>query len=133
MNRVTLIGRLTRDPDSHQAGSSQVAKWSLAINKRFKNEKTGEWESIPTFVNLVTWAGKATYQYDLVMTLKKGQLVLADGELRSESWTDKTTGQKRTAITVATFSVSPLQETEKPPQNQGPGRSTTPHAEEMAF
>ena len=92
VNRVILIGRLGKDPEikSTPSGTS-IAKFSLATDEKFtdrageKQERT-EWHNIVVFGKLADICG----QY-----LKKGQLVFIEGSIRTDSWDDKESGQKK--------------------------------------
>ena len=95
MNKVTLIGRLTRDPEVKYTQSAEplvVARFSIAVNKRFKRE--GEAEA--DFINCVAFGktGEFTSKY-----FKKGMMIGLVGRLQVSSYTDKD-GNKRTSTDV---------------------------------
>ena len=94
LNKVMQIGRLGRDPESKQVGSSQVANFSIAITEKFKN-KEGVQQEKTEWVNIVCWNRQAEIatQY-----LKKGSLVYVEGKMQTRSWDDN--GQKRYATEV---------------------------------
>lgn len=96
LNKIFLIGNLTRDPELRYTPSGiAVANLGLAVNRKFK-DKTGEWKDETCFVTVVTWGKQAEVcnQY-----LQKGRPVFVEGRLQSRSWETKE-GQKRTTIDV---------------------------------
>jgi len=96
MNKVILMGRLTRDPETRYSQSAEpvaVTKYSLAVNRRFKRD--GEPDA--DFFNCTAFgkAGEFAEKY-----FKKGQMVSVVGRLQNHSWDDQQTGQKRYATDV---------------------------------
>ena len=92
VNKVILVGRLGRDPEVRSTPSgATVAKFSIATDERF-TDKSGERQERTEWHNIVAWArlGEICGQY-----LKKGKLVYIEGSLRTDSWDDKETGQKK--------------------------------------
>jgi len=86
LNRVVLIGRLTKDPElRHTQGSEPkaVANFSLAVDRNYKNSN-GEKET--DFFDIVAWRHRAEFVSNY---FKKGQLVCVEGRLQRESWTGK--------------------------------------------
>jgi single-strand DNA-binding protein len=102
LNKVMLIGRLTRDPETRTFSTGgKVAKFGFAVNNRRKNTQTGEWEDEPVFLDIDAFNrgdfGKLadrTEQY-----LRKGQQIFIEGHLRLDQWTSQD-GQKRSKLTV---------------------------------
>ena len=95
MNKVLLMGRLTKDPEVRYSQSSEplaVARYTLAINRRFKRQG----ESDADFINCVSFgkAGEFAEKY-----LKKGQMISIVGRLQVRSW-DDTDGKKRWSTDV---------------------------------
>ncbi len=85
MNKVILMGRLTRDPEvrySQSANPMAIARYSLAVNRKFKRENEPEAD----FINCVAFGktGEFAEKY-----LKKGQLISVVGNLRTGSYDDK--------------------------------------------
>jgi single-strand DNA-binding protein len=102
LNKVMLIGRLTRDPEVRVFGNGgKVAKFGFAVNNRRKNQQTGQWEDEPVFLDMEVFnRGEMGKQADLVeSSLKKGHQVFIEGHLRMDNWTDKE-GQKRSKLLV---------------------------------
>lgn len=96
INRVNLSGNLTRDAEltATQSGT-QVARFGLAVNERVKNQRTGEWESRPNFIDCVMFGLRAE---KLAQYLCKGTKVAVEGRLRYSSW--EKDGERRSKIEV---------------------------------
>jgi len=96
VNKVILVGRLGRDPETRFTGGGQaVANFSLATDRSFK-DKNGERQKQTEWHKLVVWGKQAeiAQQY-----LKKGSLVYVEGRIQSREWQDKE-GQKRTSFEI---------------------------------
>ncbi|MBD88858.1 MAG: single-stranded DNA-binding protein [Deltaproteobacteria bacterium] len=92
VNKVILIGNLTRDPEVRSTQSGQtVANLGLATNRTYK-DRDGNRQEKPEYHNIVLWGRLAelAQQY-----LSKGRSVYIEGRLETSSWDDKQTGQKR--------------------------------------
>jgi len=103
LNKVMLIGRLTRDPEIKTFGNGgKVANVGFAVNNRRKNKQTGEWEDAPVWVDLKVFNRETGRKMaDLVETsLKKGQQVYVEGHLVLEEWTGKEDGKKSSKMVV---------------------------------
>lgn len=97
LNKVMLIGNLTRDPEvRHTPKGTAVAEISLAINRVWRDERDQKQEEV-TFVDVTLWGRTAelAQQY-----LAKGRPVYIEGRLQMDTWDDKTTGQKRTKMKI---------------------------------
>lgn len=97
-NKVILIGRLTRDPETRTFGNGgKVAKVSFAVTNRKKNGQTGQWEDEPMYIDIDFFnRGEFGKMADQVGDrLHKGSQICVEGKLHLETWDDKTTGQKR--------------------------------------
>jgi single-strand DNA-binding protein len=100
LNKVMLIGRLTRDPEAIQSGNGG-AKFGFAVNNRKLNQTTQQWEEVPVFIDMEIWNRGESKQADrVVQTLRKGQQVFIEGHLKMDQWEDKNGGGKRTALRV---------------------------------
>jgi single-strand DNA-binding protein len=102
LNKVMLIGRLTRDPEVRTfANGGKVAKFGFAVNNRRKNTSTGEWEDEPVFLDVDAFNrgdfGKLADRVE--QSLRKGQQIFIEGHLRLDQWTGQD-GQKRSKLTV---------------------------------
>ncbi len=99
MNKVFLIGRLTRDPELRYTGSNTaVATFSLAVNRNFTNQ-SGEREA--DFINIVVWRKQAE---NVKNYLTQGSQVAIDGRLQTRSYDDNN-GQKRYVTEVIADNV----------------------------
>jgi single-strand DNA-binding protein len=99
LNKVMLIGRLTRDPEAIAGGKG--AKFGFAVNNRKLNQDTQQWEEIPVFIDMEMWNRGESKQADrLLQTVRKGQQLFIEGHLKLDTWDDKNGGGKRTALRV---------------------------------
>ena len=87
MNRVILMGRLTKDPDVRGDGNSTVARYSIAVDRRFK-DSDGNYQT--DFINIVAFGKSAEFAEKY---FKKGMKVLVTGRIQTGSYTNKD-GQK---------------------------------------
>lgn len=112
LNKVLLIGNLTRDPELRYIPSgSAVASFTLAMNRVFKLQ-TGEKKEEVSFVRVVVWGRMAEICNEY---LKKGNPVFVEGRLQSRSW-DGPDGQKKSTLEVIANNVQFLK------QGSGQGR-----------
>lgn len=96
INRVTITGNLTRDPDLRStAGGMPVLGLGVAVNDRHKNSTTGEWEDYPNFIDCTMFGTRAE---KIAGYLSKGSKVAIEGKLRWSQW--ERDGQKRSKIEV---------------------------------
>lgn len=119
MNRVTLVGRLTKDPElRYTPNGVGVATFTIAVNRTFKNQN-GEQEA--DFINCVVWRKAAE---NVANYLKKGSLAGVDGKIQTRSYEGQ--DGKRVYVTeVVADSVQFLESKQKqqqtpPPQNNDP-------------
>lgn len=92
VNKVILLGNLGKDPEVKYTQSGMaVARFSLATTERAK-DKEGNWQDKTEWHNLVAFGRTAEVAGEY---LKKGRTVYIEGSLRSSSWDDKETGQKK--------------------------------------
>jgi single-strand DNA-binding protein len=92
INKVILVGRLGKDPEIRSTpGGQTVAKFTVATDERY-TDKSGEKQERTEWHNIVAWARLAEIcgQY-----LRKGSLVYIEGSIRTDSWEDKESGQKK--------------------------------------
>lgn len=96
INRVTLSGNLTRDPELRAtAGGTQVLSFGVAVNDRRRNPQNGEWEDYPNFVDCTMFGTRAEA---VSRYLSKGSKVAIEGKLRYSSW--ERDGQRRSKLEV---------------------------------
>ncbi|MDB5244806.1 MAG: single-strand binding protein single-strand DNA-binding protein [Parcubacteria group bacterium] len=102
LNKVTLYGNLTRDPELKALPSgSNVASFGIATNRSYK-DKNGAKQESTEFHNLVAFGRTAEV---IAQYVKKGRPLFIEGRLQTRSWDDKETGKKnyRTEIVVENF------------------------------
>jgi single-strand DNA-binding protein len=122
LNKVMLIGRLTRDPEIRVfANGGKVAKFGFAVNNRRKNSQTGQWEDEPVFLDVEAFnRGETGKQADLVEnSLRKGQQIFIEGHMRLDQWTAQD-GQKRSKLMIVVDNFQFLE-----PRGDGASRSYT--------
>lgn len=103
-NSVTIVGNVTDDPELRFTPSGQaVANFTVAVNKRFKNN-AGEWEDrLDGFFRCSCWRDMAE---NVAESLKKGSRVVVTGRLQQRSWDDQE-GNKRSAFEIQVDEVGP--------------------------
>lgn len=96
VNKVILVGRLGRDPETRFTGAGQaVANFTVATDESYKT-RSGERQKRTEWHKIVVWGKQAeiAQQY-----LKKGSLIFIEGRIQSREWQDKE-GQKRTSFEI---------------------------------
>ena len=102
INRVVLVGNLTRDPElRHTPSGMAVCSLRIAVNTRRKDSATGQWTEKPNYFDITVWGnqGESCAQY-----LAKGRPVAIDGRLEWREW-DAQDGTKRQAVEIIADSV----------------------------
>jgi single-strand DNA-binding protein len=104
INKVILVGRLGKDPEIRSTPQgTTVAKFTVATDEKF-TDRAGEKQERTEWHNIVAWGklGEICGQY-----LRKGKLVYIEGSIRTDSWDDKESGQKkyRTEIVANTMKM----------------------------
>ena len=97
LNHITIMGRLTRDPELRRTGSGiAVASFTLAVDRDFSPKDGGERET--DFIDCVAWrqTGEFVSKY-----FTKGRMAVVSGRLQIRSWTDKDGNKRRSAEVVA--------------------------------
>ena len=96
LNRIILMGRLTRDPELRRTQSgTAVTSFSLAVDRDFKSQ-SGEKET--DFIDIVAWRNTAEF---VSKYFAKGRMAVAEGRLQIRDWTDREGGKRRSAEVVA--------------------------------
>ena len=96
-NRVTLIGNLTRDPETKQLPSgTSVAEFGLASSRKFKTQD-GEEREETCFVDCAAFGRQAEV---IQQYCRKGKAIFVEGRLKYDQWDDKATGAKRSKLSV---------------------------------
>ncbi len=97
-NKVILLGNLTRDPELRHLQSGQaVATIGLAVNRRWRDQQSGENREETTFVDCEAWGRTAEV---MCQYLGKGRPVFIEGRLRLDTWQDKDSGANRSKLKV---------------------------------
>lgn len=97
LNKVMLIGNLTRDPElRHTPKGSAVTDLGVAVNRKIQ-DGNGGWKDETTFVDVTVWGSSAENAHKY---LSKGRGVFIEGRLQMDTWDDKATGQKRSKLKV---------------------------------
>ncbi len=130
LNKVFLIGRLTFDPElRHTPSGAAVSDLRLATSRSW-TDKSGERKEETLYVDVTVWQKQAE---TCCQFLKKGSQVHVEGFLKSETWDDKQTGEKRSKIKVEADRVQFLDKKQDggddapaPQQRVPQGRGTAP-------
>jgi single-strand DNA-binding protein len=97
LNHITIMGRLTRDPELRRTGSGlAVTSFTLAVDRDIANKETGERDT--DFIDCVAWRGTGEF---VEKHFKKGSMAVASGRLQIRGYTDKDGNKRRTAEVVA--------------------------------
>jgi single-strand DNA-binding protein len=124
LNKVMLIGRLTRDPEMRTfSNGGKVASFGFAVNNRKKNQTTGEWESEPVFVDVKAFNRQTGRQLADVVEqyLHKGNQAYIEGHLVLEQWTSQD-GQKQSKLRVVLDELQFLEPRSDGQAGDGAGR-----------
>ena len=96
LNRIVLMGRLTRDPELRRTQSNlAVTSFTLAVDRDFKSQN-GEKET--DFIDIVAWRATAEF---VSKYFTKGRMAVVEGRLQLRDWTDKNGNKRRSAEVVA--------------------------------
>lgn len=118
LNKVFLIGNLTRDPELRYVPSgSAVATFTIAVNRVYKTQ-TGEKKEQTSFIRIVVWGRRAEVCGEY---LSKGSPLFVEGRLQSRDW-EAQDGQKRNTVEVVADNIQFLRIGEK----QGQAKQTPP-------
>jgi single-strand DNA-binding protein len=119
---VAITGNLTDDPEvTFTPNGTAVANFRLAVTPRVKDGE-GWKDGETSFFRITTWRDLATHLAD---SLGKGDRVIVLGQLRTRSWEDKTSGEKRSVVEVTAEEVGPSLKwaTAKPQRTRANGRT----------
>ena len=112
LNRIQLIGRLGKDPESKFTSTGKkVAHFSLAVSNRWK-DKSGESKETTDWVNIEAWGrlGEVCQEY-----LKKGSLIYLEGRLRTDKYEDKGETKYYTKVIALTLQFLDKKPADEPP------------------
>jgi single-strand DNA-binding protein len=102
MNKVFLMGNLTRDPELRYLPSgAAVCEFGLAVNRRY-TLADGQTREETTFLDIVVWGKQAEH---CNRNLKKGSGAFIEGRLKTEQWKDRETGQNRSRLRIEANNV----------------------------
>jgi single-strand DNA-binding protein len=103
-NTVTVIGNITRDPELRYTNSGQTrATFGLAVNRRWQNRQTNEWEEATSFFDIVCWGDLGE---NVSESLGKGARVIVTGRLEQRSW-ETDNNEKRSKVEIVADEVGP--------------------------
>ncbi len=103
-NTVNVVGNATRDPELRFTPSGQaVANFGLAVNRRWQNRQTQEWEEAVSFFDITCWGQLAE---NVAESIQKGTRVVVDGRLDQRSW-ETEQGDKRSKVEIVADEVAP--------------------------
>ena len=93
LNHITLMGRLTRDPELRRTGSGvAVASFTIACDRDFTDKQSGEKKT--DFIDCVAWRNTGEF---ISKHFTKGRMIVVDGRLEIREWTDREGNKRRSA------------------------------------
>jgi single-strand DNA-binding protein len=103
-NAITVVGNVTRDPELKFLNNGQAAlKLSIAVNRRWQNRQTQEWEERVSYFEIVAYAALAE---NAANSLVKGSRVIVSGRLEQRSW-ETENGDKRSIVEINADEIGP--------------------------
>ena len=103
-NTVTLVGNVTREPELRYTAAGQaMAKFGLAVNRRWQNRQTNAWEESTSFFDVVAWREMAE---NVGESITKGTRVVVTGRMEQRSYENQA-GEKRSAVELVADEVGP--------------------------
>lgn len=97
LNHITIMGRLTRDPELRNTGSGiPVASFTVAVDRDFSGKDGGEKQT--DFIDCTAWRGTAEF---ISKYFAKGSMIVVSGRLEIQDWTDNDGNKRRSAKVVA--------------------------------
>lgn len=120
LNHISIMGRLTRDPELRRTGSGiAVTTFTVAVDRDFSNKDSGERET--DFIDCVAWRSTGEF---VAKYFQKGSMAVVDGRLQIRNWTDKDGNKRRSAEIVANsvyFGSSKKNTAPNDPEPDNPG------------
>jgi len=124
MNRVVLIGRLTRDPDLRYPSSNiPVANFTIAVNRPFENQNG---ERVADFINIIVWRKQAE---NVKKYIGKGSLVAVEGRIQTRNYEGQ--DGKRVYVTEVVADSVQFLESKSQAQNRGASYGMDPEMESL--
>jgi single-strand DNA-binding protein len=103
-NTITLVGNITRDPELRFTATGQAkVNFGLAVNRRWQNRQTNDWEEATSFFNVIAWGDMGE---NVSESVGKGARVIVTGRLEQRSW-ETEEGEKRSVIEVVADEIGP--------------------------
>lgn len=103
-NHVNIIGNLTRDPELRFTPTGQAtAGFGVAVNRRWQNRQTQEWEEATSFFDVVCWGQLAE---NAAQSLSKGARVIVSGRLDQRSW-ETAERERRSKVEITADEIAP--------------------------
>lgn len=127
-NSVTIVGNITRDPELRFTPTgAPTASFGVAVNRRWQNRQTQEWEEATSFFDVVCWRELAEHASE---SLGRGARVIVTGRLEQRSW-ETQDGDKRSKVEVVADEIGPslrwataeVKRTERKGPGEGGGQS----------
>lgn len=101
---VTIVGNVTRDPELRFTNTGRgMANFGVAVNRRWQNRQSGEWEEQVSFFNVVAWGDMGE---NIAGSLTKGARVIVTGRLEQRSY-ETQQGEKRSVVEIIADEVGP--------------------------
>ena len=103
-NTVTLVGNITRDPELRFTPSGQsVASFGLAVNRRWQDRGSGQWQEQTSFIDVKCWSQMAE---NVAESLARGARVIVTGRLEQRSW-ETPDGEKKSTVEIVADEIAP--------------------------
>jgi single-strand DNA-binding protein len=103
-NTVTIVGNVTRDPELRFTSTGQAtATFGVAVNRRWQNRQSGDWEEAVSFFNVVCWREMAE---NAAESLARGSRVIVTGRLEQRSYQSQE-GEKKSVVEVVADEIGP--------------------------
>ena len=119
VNKVIILGNLTRDPEvKHTQSNTAVANFAVATNEAWKNKQTGEWEESAEFHRVVAWRHLAERAEK---SLRKGTRVYVEGKLETRKW--EKDGHTNYTTEIIARDIVVLSKDEDAPQQPAPAQA----------
>ncbi|MEK7637175.1 MAG: single-stranded DNA-binding protein [Patescibacteria group bacterium] len=129
LNRATILGNITRDPESRTTTSGQsVVSFSVATNRRWKDQTSGELKEATEFHNCVAWSKLAQ---TISTYVRKGSKVYVEGRIQTRSWDDPT-GVKKYRTEIVADNLIMLDKKGDAPSGAAPATPVTAPADPTA-